>query len=96
MNHGFGHEVPPRHGQQQHRQAARYLVVLPSTDGAVARLFLADRSQVAEFDAGTEEVATMTRGAPASTGANGAEWDKALAGHSAAERAAATVYVLDV
>jgi hypothetical protein len=96
MNHGFGHEVPPRHAQQSHRQVSRYLVVIPTTDGAVARLFLADRTQVAEFDAGTEEVAQLTRGAPAITGASGAEWDRALAGHTAAERAGATVYELDV
>ena len=96
MNDGFGHEVPPRHAQQTHRGVARYLVVIGSTDGAVARLFLADRSQVAEFDAGTEEVAHMTGGASASTSAAGPEWDRALAGHTAAERAAATVYELEV
>lgn len=96
MNDGFGHEVPPRHGQQAHRQVSRYLVVIGSTDGGVARLFLADRTQVGEFDAGTEEIAQMTRNAPATTGASGPEWDRALAGHTAAERAAATVYELDV
>ena len=96
MNDGFGHEVPPPHSQQIHRKVSRYLVVIGSTDGAVARLFLDDRSQVGEFDAGTEEVAQMTRGLQASSGAAGPEWDRALAGHSAAERAAATVYVLDV
>lgn len=96
MNNGFGHEVPPPHGQQQHRQVTRYLVIVPSTDGAIARLFLGDRTPVAEFDAATEEVAALTTDAHPTTGASGAEWDKALAGHTAAERAAATVYVLDV
>ena len=96
MNDGFGHEVPPPHAQQTHRQVSRYLVLIGSTDGGVARLFLEDRSQVGEFDAGTEEVAQMTRGLPATTGAAGPEWDRALAGHTAQERAAATVYVLDV
>ena len=96
MNDGFGHEVPPRHAQQTHRQVSRYLVVIGSTDGGVARLFLADRTQVGEFDAGTEEVAQMTRGLSATTGATGPEWDRALAGHTAAERAGAAVYTLDI
>jgi hypothetical protein len=96
MNDGFGHEVPPRHAQQQHRQVSRYLVVIASTDGAIARLFGEDRTQVAEFDAGTEEVAALTHDAQPTTGASGPEWDRALAGHTAAERAGATVYVLDV
>lgn len=96
MSDGFGHEVPPRHAQQTHRQVTRYLVVISSGDEGIARLFLDSRAQVAEFDAGAEEVATLTRGGSASTGATGPEWDQALAGHSAAERAAATVYLLDV
>jgi hypothetical protein len=96
MNDGFGHEVPARHAQQKHRQVSRYCVVIASTDGTLARLFLADRTQVAEFDAGTEEVAELIKTASASTGATGAEWDRALAGHTATERAAATVYTLDV
>lgn len=96
MNDGFGHEVPPRHAQQTHRQVSRYLVVIGSTNGAVARLFLADRSQVAEFDAGTEEVAELIKTAASSIGASGPEWDKALSAHTPAERAAATVYELPV
>ncbi|MFN3304924.1 MAG: hypothetical protein ACK44A_14565 [Roseateles sp.] len=94
MNHGFGHEVPPRHAQHAHRQVTRYLVVIGSPGGALARLFVADRSQVAEFDAGSEEVAELIKTAAASAGAGGAEWDRALAGHTAAERAGATVYEL--
>lgn len=96
MNDGFGHEVPGRHAQRTHRQVSRYCVVIASTDGTLARLFLADHTQVAEFDAGTEEVAELIKTASASTGAQGPEWDRALAGHTAAERAAATVYTLDV
>ncbi|KQW45883.1 hypothetical protein ASD88_11895 [Pelomonas sp. Root662] len=88
--------MPSRHNQQEHRQVSRYLVVIDSSGGAVAKLFLDSREQVGEFDASTEEVAVMTRNASASSGATGAEWDKALAGHSTQERAAATVYQLDV
>ncbi len=96
MNNGFGHEVPSRHAQQARRQVSRYCVVIASTDGALARLLLADRTQVAEFDAGTEEVAELIKTAASSIGAGGPEWDRALAAHTPAQRAAATVYTLDV
>jgi hypothetical protein len=96
MSQGFGHEMPPRHNQQEHRQVSRYLIVISSSAGPVAKLFLDSREQVGEFDAGTEEVAVMTRSATSSPGATGPEWDKALSGHSADERAGATVYLLDV
>ena len=62
----------------------------------MARLFLDTREQVAEFDAGTEEVAQMTSGLAPTLGASGAEWDRPLEGHSAAERLAAEVFLLDV
>lgn len=96
MNHGFGHEVPTRHAQHAHRQVTRYLVVIGSPDGALARLFRADRTQAAEFDAGSEEVAELIKVAAASSGAAGPEWDRVLGGHTAAERAGATVYELPV
>ena len=38
----------------------------------------------------------MTSGLAAVKGAAGAEWDRALGGHSAVERAAAEVYTLSV
>ena len=59
-------------------------------------LFLESREQVAEFDAGTEEVVSMTQGLQPAKGAAGPEWDRALDGHSAAERADADVFTLDV
>ena len=96
MSHGFGSEAPRAHVHTQHRRPARYLVVLDSEGSAIARLFLDTREQVAEFDAGAEEAAQMTMGLVPITGAEGPEWDRALAGHSAAERRAASVYTLDV
>lgn len=85
-----------RGGDQQ--PPARYLVLIESAcEGArLARLFLENRTEVADFDAGTPEVQRMTEGLVAARGAAGAEWDAALGGHSAAERAAADVYTLDV
>ena len=96
MNQGFGGESPRRHQQTPLRQAARYLVLIDAGGLAVARLFLETREQVAEFDASTEDTASMTSARVPVKGASGAEWDRALGGHSAAERAAAEVYTLDV
>lgn len=96
MNQGFGQAMPARHHRQDGRQASRYLVLISSGGFAVARLFLDSREQVAEIDASTEEVALMIRGLQPVGTACGPEWDRALMGHSAEERAQASVYRLDV
>ena len=96
MSQGFGMESPSKHKQTELRKIARYLVVIDSGGCAVARLFLDTREQIAEFDASTEETSSMTAGLAANKGAGGSEWDKALAGHSTAERAAAEVYTLNI
>ena len=96
MSDSFGIEAErdaPRRAQQP---PARWLVIIDAGGSSIARLLLATRKSVGEFDAGAEEVALMTRGVRPSQGAVGAEWDAALEGHSAAERAAAQVYELDV
>ena len=96
MSQGFGSESPSAHVQTSHRPPARYLILIDAGGSAVARLFLATRVQVAEFDAGTEEAAHMTAGLVPTSGADGPEWDRALEGHSDAERRAADVYTLDL
>jgi hypothetical protein len=96
MSQNFGSESPRAHNQTSHRKPARYLVVIDSGGYVVARLFLETRELVAEFDAGTEEAAQMTAGLVPTKGAEGPEWDRALEGHSAAERRAADVYTLAV
>lgn len=96
MSQGFGMEAPSKHQPGALRQAARYLVVIESGGAMLARLFLETREQIAEFDASTEETSSLISGAAATQGAGGAEWDRALAGHSAEERAAAKVYRLDI
>jgi hypothetical protein len=96
MDQGFGSEPPRAHTQMSHRNPARYLVVIDSGGFVVARLFLDTREQVAEFDAATEEATQLTAGLVPTRGADGAEWDRALEGHSAAERGAAEVYTLDI
>jgi len=96
MGYGFGNEIPHAHGNTTPRPRSRYLVVIDSGGFMVARLFLESREQVAEFDASTEEVAQMIGHLQPGSDALDAAWDRALAGHSAAERAQARVYVLDL
>ena len=96
MSFGFGNELPRRHGNTAPRPHSRYLVVIDSGGFMVARLFLESREQVAEFDAGTEEVAQMVMHLQAERTAGDPAWDRALAGHSAAERAGARVYELGI
>lgn len=96
MSQTFGIERPAAHVQAATRPAARYLVVIEAAGSGLALMFTATRELAANFDAGAEEVAMMTRGLQPQIGASGPEWDGALAGHSADERAAAEVYTLDV
>jgi hypothetical protein len=96
VSQNFGIEKPGAHAQAVHRAPARYLVLIDAGGSTVARLILETREAVGEFDAGTEAVALMTKGLHPVKGAAGPEWDRALAGHSAAERANAEVYTLDV
>jgi hypothetical protein len=96
MGQGFGSEAPRAHTRTAHRHPARYLVVIDAGGSTVARLFLDSREAVAEFDAGTEEATQMTLGLVPVRGAGGPEWDRALGGHSAAERSAAEVYTLAI
>ena len=96
MSQTFGMETPREHAPEQYRLPARYLMVIDSGGSMVARLFLETREAVAEFDASSEEVSMMTKGLKPQDGALGSEWDIALQGHSAAERAAAQVYTLSI
>jgi hypothetical protein len=95
-NQGFGMERPSAHHPDKHRAVARFLVLIESGGPVLALLLTEKRELVANFDAGAEEVALMTRGLHAVNGANEPEWDRALGGHSAEERTAASVYTLDV
>ncbi|HKW84034.1 MAG TPA: hypothetical protein VJN68_09800 [Burkholderiaceae bacterium] len=97
MNHGYGIESPgAHHPPPNQQQPVRYVVIIDAGGSMVARLFIASRELVAEFDAGAEEIVQMTQGLLPERSASGSEWDRALAGHSAAERASAEVYTLDV
>jgi len=96
MSQNFGSESPRAHVHKAHRRPARYLVVIDAGGFAVARLFLETREPIAEFDAATQEVAQLAAGIVPARGADGPEWDRALEGHSAAERRAADVYTLPV
>jgi hypothetical protein len=94
MDDGYGIQAPDEHVHNQHRKPPRYLVIIDSAGATIARLFLETREQTAEVDAATEQVALMTRGLTPARTAHLPEWDRALGGHSAVERAAAEVYTL--
>ena len=70
-------------------------VLIDGADGRrVARLYLASRELVAEFDAAAPEVRLMTDGVASRRVCGRREWDAALAGHSREQRAAAEVFTL--
>ena len=98
QDYGIGASVRRPQGESagEHQPPARYLVVIDNGGSMVARLLLASRKPVAEFDAGSEEVAVMSRGLEPAHGAAGPEWDDALHGHSPEERRGARIYTLDV
>ncbi len=96
MSQTFGIESSGHHPHTPHRAPARYLVLIETAGAMVARLFLATREAAGEFDAGVEEVVTMTSGLTPASGAAGPEWNVALQGHTTAERSAAQVYTFDV
>jgi hypothetical protein len=95
MTDSLGDESP-RYAPHVFRPTSRYLVVIEAAGSMIARLFDTAHRPVAEFDAGSEEVAVMTAGLSPLRSAGAAVWDAALHGHSASERAAADVYTLDV
>ncbi|MEO8857211.1 MAG: hypothetical protein ABI343_09510 [Burkholderiaceae bacterium] len=97
MAQNFGIKSSADHpAHHAHRPPVRFLLLIQSADAMVARMFLETREPAGEVDAGSEEVGTMTRGLTPAVGAAGPEWDKALSGHGAQERATAQVYTLDV
>ena len=96
MSQTFGMETPSEHSPIAHRRPVRYLVVIDAGGSKVARLFLDTHDMVGEFDAAVAEVTVMTNGLVPQVGAFGPEWDAALQGHNATERAAALVYTLAI
>jgi hypothetical protein len=98
MTQRYGIEAPRAQVDAPALPPVRHLVLIDSASSAarVARLFLATHEEVAEFEASAAEVLSMTDGLVPSIGATGHEWDLALAGHSAQERATAEVYTLQI
>lgn len=92
----YGIEAPGPENPGEPQAPVRYVVLIDSAGegGRLALLFLADRTQVAEFSAGSPEVQQLTDGLLPAHGALGAPWDAALGGHAPAERAGAEVYTL--
>ena len=97
MSQDYGIPVPAAHATATpHAEPARYLVIIDEDGTALARLFLENRHEVAQFDAGAQEVSLMSEGLAASQDAADPAWDEALSSHTLDERRAAQVYRLDV
>lgn len=74
----------------------KYLVLIDSADGPVARLFDESRAHVLDIDATSEEVADMTGGHTPVHGALGSDWNDALGAHTHGERQAAQIFTLEI
>lgn len=79
-----------------HKNPVKYLVIIESDGAMVAKLYDAQLKHENDIDAGSEEVAVMTRGLKAAKTGNDATWAKVLMGHGEAERRAAEIYTLDL
>lgn len=79
-----------------HKPPVKYLVIIESDGAMVAKLYDAQLKHENDIDAGSEEVAVMTRGLTPSRHGNDAIWSKVLVGHGEAERCAAEIYTLDL
>jgi hypothetical protein len=97
MAQTFGIEAQPSPRGEAQLPPVRYMVLIDAAaqGGRVARLYLASRESVAEFDAGAPEVQMMLRDLAPTSSAEAPEWDAALGQHSAEERAGAEVYTLE-
>jgi hypothetical protein len=97
MAQTYGIEAQPAARDEPQLPPARYLVLIDSAayGGRLARLYLASRQLVAEFDAGAVEVQLMLRDLAPSSSAAHPDWDEALGQHSADERAGAQIYTLE-
>ena len=98
MAQTYGIEAPHGASATSAQPSARYLVLIDAaSDGTrLALLYLDNFEKVAEFDAAGPEVQAIAGGLVPQQGADGHDWDTALAGHTRAERQAAQVYTLAV
>ena len=96
MSQDYGIQAPRASHHAPAQEPARYLVMIDGPGGRVAKLFLGDRSLVAEFDAASEEATQLVQALQPDHAAASGVWDEALAGHSDDERAQALVYTLAI
>jgi len=96
MSQTYGIEAPHPGGGMPHRSAVRFVVVIDAGGYRSAMLFSAQRELLAQFDAGSEEVASLVHSQAPSKGADQPVWDNALQGHGGLARANADLYTLDM
>jgi len=94
MAQNFGRDSPPPHTARPRTAPPRATSRSSSPAARSSRLYQGTREQVAEFDAGAEEVAQLTARLVPAKLAHQPVWGHVLDGHSTAERRAADAYAL--
>lgn len=97
MAQTYGIQAQPAPRGEPSLPPVRFVVLIDcaAQGSRLARLYLASRQPVAEFDAGASEVQLMLRELAPSSSAAHPDWDEALGQHSAEERAGAQVFTLE-
>jgi hypothetical protein len=96
MSQDFGIQMPMRHDVTVHTKPVKYLVLIESGGGMLAKLFLESKELSMECDAASAEVASMTADLTPEVGACAPEWDAALCAFDPKARALAEIFTLTV
>jgi hypothetical protein len=94
MSQDFGIQMPVRHEVTAHSKPVKYLVLIESGGGMLAKLFLESRELSMECDAAAAEVASMTADLTPEIGACAPAWDAALCAFDPKTRASAEIFTL--
>jgi hypothetical protein len=94
MSQDFGMQVPSRHATASRPSPVKFLVLIDSGGGSVARLYSDAHSLLNECDASAPEITAMTTGLAPGKDAMGRAWDPALRTFGMQERLTAEVFTL--
>jgi hypothetical protein len=94
MSQDFGMQVPSRHATAERPRPVKFLVLIDSGDGKIARLYSDTYALLNACDASAPEITAMTTGLAPGRGAIGQAWDPALQAFSVQDRLTAEVFTL--
>jgi hypothetical protein len=86
--------MPSRHEATVHSKPVKYVVLIDSGSGMLAKMFSESRDLFLECDAAVAEVASMTADLTPEVGASAPEWDAALRAFDPKARASAEIFTL--